>query len=75
MGVLAGGAFSEHATFSIGGGSRVVAGACCPTMDLVVVVTRTDSSGDRLVLWRMQGGKVWDRASDDDDHTPITHLA
>ncbi|QRV76536.1 hypothetical protein RhiJN_04551 [Ceratobasidium sp. AG-Ba] len=42
-------------------------------MDLAVVVSRSPDGGDRLGLWRMQGGRVWDVAPA--DHTHITHLA
>ncbi|KAG8702267.1 hypothetical protein FRC09_004839 [Ceratobasidium sp. 395] len=46
-------------------------------MDLVAVVVRTPS-GDRLALWRMQGGKVWDAPGAEHDagpNTAITHVA
>ncbi|CAE7060759.1 unnamed protein product [Rhizoctonia solani] len=47
-------AFGVHGTFGVAAGSKLLSGACCPTMDLVAIV-----SGNRLSLWRMQGGSVW----------------
>ncbi|KAF8609635.1 hypothetical protein BDV93DRAFT_540863 [Ceratobasidium sp. AG-I] len=61
MGLLSNKFFSVHSTFGVPTTSRVVAGACCPTMDLVVVVSQTAGTGaERMSLWRMQGGKVWE---------------
>ncbi|KAG8734146.1 hypothetical protein FRC11_010891 [Ceratobasidium sp. 423] len=47
-------AFGVHGTFGVAAGSKLLSGACCPTMDLVAIL-----SGNRLCLWRMQGGSVW----------------
>jgi anaphase-promoting complex subunit 4 len=47
-------AFGVHGTFGVAATSKLLSGACCPTMDLVAIV-----SGERLGLWRMQGGSVW----------------
>ncbi|KAF8741514.1 Anaphase-promoting complex, cyclosome, subunit 4, partial [Rhizoctonia solani] len=47
-------AFGVHGTFGVAAGSKLLSGACCPTMDLVAIL-----SGERLALWRMQGGSVW----------------
>ncbi|KAG9101038.1 hypothetical protein FRC06_003429 [Ceratobasidium sp. 370] len=47
-------------------------------MDLLVLVSRTPGGGDRLSLWRMQGGKVWDAPSSEHEggaDARITHLA
>ncbi|KAG8745697.1 hypothetical protein FRC10_007177 [Ceratobasidium sp. 414] len=47
-------------------------------MDLLVLVSRAPGGSDRLSLWRMQGGKVWDAPSSEHEgraDARITHLA
>lgn len=51
--------FTPVSNFHIPTASRLLLSAWCPTMDLLVLVSRI-ADKDRLGLWRMHGVKVWE---------------
>lgn len=51
--------FTPVSNFHITTASRLLLSAWCPTMDLLVLVSRI-ADKDRLGLWRMHGVKVWE---------------
>lgn len=52
-------AFALLATLQLPSTCRLLASACCPDKDLVVLISRVGSK-DRMSLWKMQGSKKWD---------------
>lgn len=58
--------FASLATFKLPSPSRLVASACCPDKDLVVLIARLGGR-DRISLWKVQGSRKWevDIATDD----------
>ncbi|KAI6047625.1 anaphase-promoting complex, cyclosome, subunit 4-domain-containing protein [Pisolithus marmoratus] len=59
-------AFASLATFKLPSPCRLLASACCPDKDLVVLIARLGGR-DRISLWKMQGSRKWevDIAADD----------
>lgn len=59
-------AFASLATFKLPSPCRLLASACCPDKDLVVLIARLGGR-DRISLWKMQGSRKWevDIATDD----------
>ncbi|KAJ7092748.1 anaphase-promoting complex, cyclosome, subunit 4-domain-containing protein [Mycena epipterygia] len=55
---------------------RLLASACCPDKDLLVLVSRLGGR-DRMSLWKMQGSKTWevDVGTDDKSSEQIVGLA
>lgn len=53
------GDFASLAAVQLPTPCRLLASACCPDKDLLVLVTRLGSH-DRISLWKMQGSKTWE---------------
>lgn len=51
--------FASLAAVQLPLSSRLLASACCPDKDLLVLVTRLGGH-DRMSLWKMQGSKTWE---------------
>jgi anaphase-promoting complex subunit 4 len=60
-------AFATLASFQLPMPSRLLASACCPDKDLVVIITRLGNR-DRISLWKMQGSKKWEVDVDSNGH-------
>ena len=56
--------------------SRLLASACCPDKDLVVLVSRLGGK-DRISLWKLQGPKKWevDVGTDETNSEDIVNIA
>jgi anaphase-promoting complex subunit 4 len=52
-------AFTSLATVQLPSPCRLLASACCPDKDLVVLISRLGGK-DRLSLWKIQGSKKWE---------------
>jgi anaphase-promoting complex subunit 4 len=52
-------AFASIAVLQLPSQSRLLASACCPDKDLVVLISRLGGK-DRMSLWKMQGSKKWE---------------
>lgn len=52
-------AFAPLANIDLQSPCRLLASACCPDKDLVVLITRLGGL-DRLSLWKIQGPKKWE---------------
>jgi hypothetical protein len=52
-------AFASLAILHLPSACRLLASACCPDKDLVVLITRL-AGQDRMSLWKMQGSKTWE---------------
>lgn len=59
MGTLRTNAYASLAKVVFASPCRLLASACCPDKDLVVLVTRLGAL-DRLSLWKIQGTKNWE---------------
>lgn len=69
-------AFASLAVLQLPSASRLLASACCPDKDLVVLISRLGGQ-DRMSLWKMQGPKTWevDVAADKSSSEQIAGLA
>jgi anaphase-promoting complex subunit 4 len=52
-------AFASLAVVQLPSQSRLLASACCPDKDLVILISRLGGK-DRMSLWKMQGSKKWE---------------
>lgn len=52
-------AFASLAFLQLPSACRLLASACCPDKDLVVLISRLGGK-DRLSLWKLQGSKKWE---------------
>jgi anaphase-promoting complex subunit 4 len=52
-------AFASLAVLQLPPHSRLLASACCPDKDLVMMISRLGGK-DRMSLWKMQGSKKWE---------------
>jgi anaphase-promoting complex subunit 4 len=52
-------AFASLAVLQLPSQSRLLASACCPDKDLVILISRLGGK-DRMSLWKMQGSKKWE---------------
>jgi len=52
-------AFASLAILHLPSACRLLASACCPDKDLVVLISRLGGQ-DRMSLWKMQGSKTWE---------------
>lgn len=52
-------AFASLATLQLPSASRLLATACCPDKDLVLLISRLGGQ-DRISLWKVQGSKTWE---------------
>ncbi|KAJ6610891.1 anaphase-promoting complex, cyclosome, subunit 4-domain-containing protein [Mycena sp. CBHHK59/15] len=68
--------FSSLAVVHLTSACRLLAAACCPDKDLLVLVSRLGGR-DRMSLWKMQGSKTWevDVGTDDKSSEQIVGLA
>ncbi|KAJ6519839.1 anaphase-promoting complex, cyclosome, subunit 4-domain-containing protein [Mycena sanguinolenta] len=68
--------FSSLAAVHLPSVCRLLASACCPDKDLLVLVSRLGGR-DRMSLWKMQGSKTWevDVGTDDKSSEQIVGLA
>ncbi|KAF9069043.1 anaphase-promoting complex, cyclosome, subunit 4-domain-containing protein [Rhodocollybia butyracea] len=51
--------FASLAAVHLPASSRLLASACCPDKDLLVLITRLGGH-DRMSLWKMHGSKTWE---------------
>ncbi|KAJ4486184.1 anaphase-promoting complex, cyclosome, subunit 4-domain-containing protein [Lentinula aciculospora] len=51
--------FASLAAVQVPSPSRLLASACCPDKDLLILVSRLGGH-DRMSLWKMQGSKTWE---------------
>ena len=56
---MASNAFASLARAQLPSQSRLLASACCPDKDLVVLISRFGGQ-DRLSLWKVQGARKWE---------------
>ncbi|KAJ7293596.1 anaphase-promoting complex, cyclosome, subunit 4-domain-containing protein [Mycena rebaudengoi] len=68
--------FSSLAAVHLPSVCRLLAAACCPDKDLLVLVSRLGGR-DRMSLWKMQGSKTWevDVGTDDKSSGQIVGVA
>ncbi|KAJ7487618.1 anaphase-promoting complex, cyclosome, subunit 4-domain-containing protein [Mycena galericulata] len=68
--------FASLAAVHLPSACRLLASACCPDKDLLVLVSRLGGR-DRMSLWKMQGSKTWevDVGTDDKSSEQIVGLA
>jgi anaphase-promoting complex subunit 4 len=52
-------AFASLAILHLPSTYRLLASACCPDKDLVVLISRLGGQ-DRMSLWKIQGTKTWE---------------
>ena len=52
-------AFSSVSVVHFAAPSKLLASACCPDKDLIVLITRLGTQ-ERLSLWKVNGTKTWE---------------